>query len=285
MWALLRHLLDRLFVVELYPAAFHKDDRRDATIALAQAILKAGGSASWLGVGLRLEPDRCLSTFPTLPHTSVAGVALVQTKGRVQEVSELVDPDYPVADALTPLPKGTMDDDGYFVFRSRAIQLCPVMRQGSRSQASNHMLEALDGSVWEMSAKPHVEVAYAVLLGWFNRYYPGVTSARDTDNIRLMLLQEHKPGMFHLRSFLMLHQKEKSTVLNWSEREFRVGGPDTACGNEASDNLIQDYSEREQPWPRVPWSKPIVTVEDEAIRKARWAVPQRMLERRREGRS
>ncbi|KAI0646585.1 hypothetical protein C8Q79DRAFT_1010188 [Trametes meyenii] len=284
-----------LFGVTLDPGAFDKDDRRGATIALAQAILSAGGSASWLGLGCRLEPDRTLSTFPTFPRTSVSGVALVENRGHVQEVSELVDPVYPVGEALVPFPKGSMDDMGYFSFAARAVRVRPV-----RYDFAPSVFEALDGSHWAVlehrdqgsveghdSGKDTPETdlsAYAVLLGWFNRYYPGMTSATDTDNIRAMLVEEHRPGMFHVRSFFLLHRKERSYVLGWPESQFRVGGPDISPSSSSQEDasqeeLVQDYSERDTPWPRVPNTTPVVTVEDEMIRKARWAVPQRALER------
>ncbi|KAI0762706.1 hypothetical protein C8Q74DRAFT_1371705 [Fomes fomentarius] len=286
-----------LFGVTLDPSRFDQDDRRGATIALAQEILKAGRSASWLGVGVRLEPDRTLSTFAAFPRTSVSGVALVQTKtkGRVQEVSELMDPVYPVGEALVPFPKGSMDDAGYFSFTAKAVRLRPA-QAGATPNADGRVLEALDGSRWLVhedgdrcdaetvqTAPEDRSPAYAVLLGWFNKYYPGMTSAHDTDNIRAMLVEAHRPDAFNLRSFITLHRKERGYVLGWPERAFRVGGPDlpssTLEGALTSKGLVQPYSERDLPWPRIPNSKPIVTIEDEVIRKARWAVPQRVLER------
>ncbi len=286
-----------LFGVTLDPSRFSQDDRRGATIALAQEILKAGRSASWLGVGVRLEPDRTLSTFATFPRTSVSGVALVQTKtkGRVQEVSELMDPVYPVGDALVPFPKGSMDDAGYFSFTAKAVRLRPA-QAGATPDADGRVLEALDGSRWRVhedgdrcdaetvqTASEDRSPAYAVLLGWFNKYYPGMTSVHDTENIRAMLVEAHRPDAFHVRSFITFHQKERAYVLGWPERAFRVGGPDLPSSSLedalTQEELVQPYSETDLPWPRIPNSKPIVTIEDEVIRKARWAVPQRVLER------
>ncbi|KAI0724229.1 hypothetical protein C8T65DRAFT_670 [Cerioporus squamosus] len=276
-----------LFDVTLDPAQFHKDDRRGATIALAQTILQRGGSASWLALGCRLEPDRSLSTFPTFPRTSVAGVAFVQRGQRVQEVSELVDPVYPVAEALVPFPKGSMDDAGYFTFTARAVPLRPVV-----PGETGRVLVALDGSRWavrqpsdsgEIAQKEEVCAdAYAVLVGWFNRYYPGQTSALDKDNIRVMLLEEHQAGMAHVRSYITLSQTDRAYVLGWSEREFHVGGPDEAALLSQPSQTGQELlptSSLEEVWPRVPNSRPVKALEDEVIRKARWAVPQRVLER------
>lgn len=120
-----------IFGVTLDPAAFHKDDRRGAAIALAQAILKAGGRASWLGSAFHIEPEHTLSTFPTFPKTSVAGAAFVEVYGVVHEVAVLASqtlPVYPLDNALVPLPTGTMDDMGYFTFRARAVRLTPRAR-------------------------------------------------------------------------------------------------------------------------------------------------------------
>ena len=277
-----------LFGVVLDPKLFHENDRRGATIALAQAILHNGGSASWLGVGCRLEPDRSLSTFPTFPVTSVAGVALIQRGQRVQEVSELVDPVYPVAEALVPLPKGSMDDAGYFTFTARAASLRPA---SVIPEETSRVLVALDGSQWtvcdtcaegSVGSETVRTGAYAVLVGWFNRYYPGQTSALDKDNIRVMLLEEHQPGLSHVRSFITLSQTDRAYVLGWSEREFHVGGPDEGClstSPQTGTDLAANYSEEAEAWPRIPNSRPLKTLEDEVVRKARWAVPQRVLER------
>ncbi|KAJ7196125.1 hypothetical protein GGX14DRAFT_376385 [Mycena pura] len=277
-----------LFGVTLDPARFDNDDRRGATIALAQAILDSGRSASWLGVGLRVEPDRTLSTFPTFPKTSVAGAALVRTRGRVQDVSELVDAVYPVVDALVPLPRGHMSDAGYLTFTAKAVKVHPEAPGAFNGGA----FAAADGSRWVFDnqlneaardAAGSAPVAFACLLGWFNQYHPGETPADDKNNIRAMLLEEHKPGLFHVRSSFALDRSLKKLVLLWPEHQFCVGGreePGEGSGDGLeSEEIVQTYSERETPWPRVPGGKPVVTAKDELIRKARWAVPQRSLER------
>ena len=277
-----------LFGVTLDPATFGKDDdaRRQATIALASAILDAGGSASWIGAGCRVGPDRALSTFPTFPQTTVAGVALVRTKLGMQEVSELIDPVYPVPDALVPLPKGRMDTDGCFTFPARATRAYPV--------ADDQIGEvAFDGSLWvwgddgekdatEEPLESHNPPVWAAVLGWFNQYHPGVTPAHDVKNIRVMLLVEHYPGVFRILSFLALNRSYKTRVLGWAERIFCVGGTvegDRQGEISAKEEAMQTYSQRDPPWPRIPGRAPIITAVDEAIMKARWAVPQRSLER------
>ncbi|KAI1797571.1 hypothetical protein LXA43DRAFT_1088667 [Ganoderma leucocontextum] len=253
-----------LFGVDLDPSHFDKDDRHGAIIALAQAILQSGGSASWLGVGYRVQPDRCLSTFPMFPHPNHSGVAFVHSKGRAQEVSDLVDPVYPIGAALVPLPQGSMDDAGYLTFSAKALRLRLTR---SSSKGPRRTLTALDGSEWEVRDESNPvtpledvhchstgpgssPLAYAALLGWFSRYTPGMSAARDRENVRVMLLEEHAPGTFHLRSFFALHQSEKAYVLGWAEREFRVGGPEvpgesSGAGPGSAEEREEAYSDRE----------------------------------------
>jgi hypothetical protein len=83
-----------LFGVMLDPSAFDVNDCKEATIALAQAILCKGGSASWIGIATRATPFAELSTFPEFPQTSVAGKAmLVKSSGEPIEAHSLVDGD------------------------------------------------------------------------------------------------------------------------------------------------------------------------------------------------
>jgi hypothetical protein len=83
-----------LFGVMLDPSAFDVTDRKEATIALAQAILRRGGSASWIGIATRATPFAELSTFPEFPQTSVAGKAmLTKSSGEPIEAHSLVDGD------------------------------------------------------------------------------------------------------------------------------------------------------------------------------------------------
>jgi len=74
-----------LFGVMLDPSAFNVNDRKEATIMLAQAILRKGGSTSWIGIVMRAMP---------FAWTSVAGKAmLVESSGEPIEARSLVDGD------------------------------------------------------------------------------------------------------------------------------------------------------------------------------------------------
>jgi len=116
-----------LFDVILDPSMFQKEDRIGATVALAKEILRKGGRASWLGMSFRLPPCSMLCTFPVFPQTSVSGKAFVSTRTGLRETAEFVDGEYPNELGLgAPLPGGTMDDDGYFMFSARAVHLVRV---------------------------------------------------------------------------------------------------------------------------------------------------------------
>jgi hypothetical protein len=116
-----------LFGVILDPSMFQKEDRIGATVALAKEILRKGGRASWLGMSFRLPPCSMLCTFPVFPETSVSGKAFVSTRTGLREAAEFVDGEYPNELGLgAPLPGGTMDDDGYFMFSARAVYLVRV---------------------------------------------------------------------------------------------------------------------------------------------------------------
>lgn len=251
-----------LFGVELDPGAFDENDRRGATVALAQAILAAGGSASWMGAAFRLDPDRCLSTFPQFPRTSVAGAALVKTKEGVREVSELVSPVYPIQDALVPLPRGRMDDNGYLTCTAKGCPVYPLVeapdaRAPENTQASG-ILQALDGSRWQVkeNAPPSptdgsTTEAYAILLGWFHKYHPGASPVNG-ESVLVILAEQHlrEPARCHVRSFFTLSARDKPLVLRWPEREFCLGGPDP-FGEDTStaaapEDMVETYVERQE---------------------------------------
>ncbi|KAL7278605.1 hypothetical protein ACG7TL_007606 [Trametes sanguinea] len=293
-----------LFGVELDPGAFHEDDRRGATIALARAILQAGGRANWLGVACRVPPERTLSSFPTLPRTSVGGLALVQVGAdRVQEVSELMDPTYPVPAQLVPLPTGDMDGNGFLTVSMKAAPAWQA--DPSSSPDDSYVLRALDGSSWQLTAPDNSErsgrpAAYVSLLGWFHRYYPSwVISEDDTRNIRLMLLELHQEQAerrstdghgnalaVHTRSFFSLDRQMKETVQQWTERRFRIGPIDGSDHNESvvesgssdmSSQPVQNYYEDTPPWPAGSKGNTFV---NECMRQAEAALPYTVVQER-----
>jgi len=149
------------------PSAFDVNDRKEATIALAQAILRKGGSASWIGTATRATPFAELSTFPEFPQTSVAGKAmLVKSSGEPIEAHSLVDGDEWFPIKYEPYSKkggnvaksleeeaqrirGEVDDDGYLTFTHRASAVIPVATDKQCVNAAGYAQTA-DHKLWEI---------------------------------------------------------------------------------------------------------------------------------------
>ncbi|RDB28072.1 hypothetical protein Hypma_001367 [Hypsizygus marmoreus] len=286
-----------LFGVTLDTSKFERNDRLGATIALASEILRKGGSAAWLGASFQIDPCKQLSTFSTFPQTRVGGKALVRFGPGLRQVSQLVESDYPNAEALLDMPHGTMDAEGYFYFTRKAIPVIPATQAEQSRMAKNVLpyddparptyFRAKDDSVWhvvfptEDQEKSSGIQAYIVLLGWYSEYYPGATSAHDANDIRAMLIEEHTPEKYHLRTFIFLSRRSKAWVLSWRESSFVVGGPhglEADSGENESEEVDELVVEEERF--RFPSKQSDITLKDKVTRKSRWAVDQQIIERR-----
>jgi len=228
-----------LFGVTLDPRRFHKDDRLGATIALAKKILDIGGNASWLGASVRFPPCNQLSSFPQFPQTSVAGKALVQTESGLREAAKMMDGEYPNSLGLA--------------------RVVPAMHQHHPNQVGESYgdspkqtsMTAVDGTVWEMYQHPegtdHLPrpQSFVVLLGWFQKYYPGATLANGV-KIRVMLIKEHAPQKFHLKSFISLDRQLKDIVMAWDKYTFSIGGPDALSLGSTTGHVKQEGGNRQK---------------------------------------
>ncbi|OCH91895.1 hypothetical protein OBBRIDRAFT_774510 [Obba rivulosa] len=225
-----------LFGVNLDPHAYGENDRMGATIALAKAILQRGDIASWLGIAFRISPSSQLSIFPEFPQTSVAGKAIVRTSGGFREVMELMDIEYPSEgpSLQSRMPTGSMDDSGYFRFRARCAPAVRIAGREIHTTAPHKSGEevtrvhayAADGSEWDIYTTGSEDIdplTFAVFLGWFDPYYPGVTPKYDK-NTKVMFVEEHAPMRYHACSFASLTFTIHAWVATWGEREFCVGG-------------------------------------------------------------
>lgn len=280
-----------LFDVRLDTRQFGPQDRVAATIALARAIMDKGGRANWLAAAIRIPPSRQISTFPAFPLTSVSGKAFIRVAKGLQEASSMMENEYPVAEALAPMPRGSMDGQGYVTFTAKYLCLEPLQTEpASSSVDDDHVapthVQAVDESWWKIqeSAEGAQGEAFAVLVGFFVGYYPGGTPAHDAKNIRAMVIEKHAEQRFHVRSYLMLTKRGRAWAQTWPEREFTVGGPTSNTVEAVEDagvSLAIVSSPREQ-YLNNPRSgiKDAVQLEDRAIRRARWAVPQKVLEDR-----
>ena len=137
------------FGVSLEPKDFGKQDRLQATIALAQEILRQGGKPVWLGLSLDIRPSPFLSSFADFPVTDVSGSVRWETKSGpvrpnvsdaiydIKSLNEEIEDDDASEgqDAslvflpqywLTGMPSGTMDACGYLTITTKAAFIVPT---------------------------------------------------------------------------------------------------------------------------------------------------------------
>ncbi|KAL7905427.1 hypothetical protein GGI35DRAFT_137928 [Trichoderma velutinum] len=278
-----------LFDITLDTNRFGKQDRVAATVALAQAIMEKGRRATWLAAAFRIPPSRQISTFPVFPLTSVSGRALIRVSNGLHEVSSLMENEYPVAEALVPMPIGSMDSQGYITFKAKAIriqslQMAPTSTSSDSDSTKSTYMQAIDESWWKIQESvDSVEgEAFAVLVGFFVGYYPGGTPAHDANNVRAMIVEKHAQQKFHVRSYLMLSRGCRAWVQTWPELEFAIGGPtsDTAEAVEGIEVKLPVIPSSREQYLNNPQNglKNAVLLEDQVIRRARWAIPQKSLE-------
>ncbi|THV02792.1 hypothetical protein K435DRAFT_852438 [Dendrothele bispora CBS 962.96] len=250
-----------LLGVTLDPKAFGEDDRIGATIALAREILRKGGSASWIGVSTSAPPCRQLSTFPEFPETSVAGKALIRISAgdqeKIVEAGTIVDEDSLLGSVDIPdeeiMVRGEMDKEGYLSFRRRACIVTPVTAavnladctecQRIREDPANQHLSAqsVDGKAWHFHEGVNFNKGkfprVAVPLAFFSEVSLSVFEEHDV-LLKLMLVQEHAPGKFHIISYFKIPDWDmvwERKVTLWEESSFTVGGPDIEKSNQTRD--------------------------------------------------
>ncbi|KAJ5963873.1 uncharacterized protein N7479_003749 [Penicillium vulpinum] len=272
-----------LFGISLDPGAFHNDDRAGATIALAREIVNSGRCASWLGIAFRVPPSKDLSTFPIFPMTSVQGSAMILVEDVTLDVAGLVDDEYPNTLGLCMgMPRGTMDGHGYLNFTAKSISVVRVHPKANEDPSTTRQILALNNTIWEEDeeiAKGNGEssslpITYAVVLGWFDEYHPGATVMDNPAKIKLMIVEEHGSGQFHLVTYAAVDYRLRGWVKTWINRQFCLGGP-AAASNHGSDQSMEPnrncntarWNALESPSNR-----------DIQATLARWAAPQEALE-------
>lgn len=213
--------------------------------------MKQGGRATWLAAAIHISPSQQISTFPRFPRTTVSGKAFVEVEKRDQEVSSLMENEYPIADALVPMPLGSMDDEGYLCFTAKATPVRALSTKPSEIPLGTTKpahVQAIDGSWWEFhESVDHVEdAAFAVVVGFFVGYYPGATVAVNSTNIRIMIVQQHAYETFHVRSYLMISHITKAWVQTWPERTLNIGGPTSKENESVAEGLLLLSVPREQ---------------------------------------
>lgn len=213
-----------LFGITLNVAAFNKDDRVGATIALAQAILEKGGKPTWLLVSHTLPPCNFLSSFPEFPVSKETGEVTICTQaGNEVAIEHIMDFDacYHCRDLIEA---ESMDEEGYLTAKCPAI---PVLELPAGQDIYFHdMLKTTDGRIWEIQSN-HDELgqretrnAYAIAIGKDDVW-------GDTSRLIGFIIEKHAPDRFHrTASFrLALDTEMGQKMVGWEQRSFSIGGP------------------------------------------------------------
>ncbi|KAF7376343.1 HET-domain-containing protein [Mycena sanguinolenta] len=234
-----------LFGVTLNPKDFQAHDRLGATIALAQEILKQGGSPNWLTMSLALPQNPALRSFPAFPETDVAGTAVYAIASRRVEAAELMG-DIDGWLGTEDIPGAHMDVHGLLTFKALSV---PVRWTGvfqpqaerPRPQSTAYTDQLLqfhnshvppfivdnDGKVWKIVDREQdgckAPNTYAVVLG---RMYTW-SSSRFFDPqalTRAVLLEEYGEGKFCRpeRASWFTFNSLTFRFESWEERMFTI---------------------------------------------------------------
>ncbi|PWW72477.1 hypothetical protein C7212DRAFT_348096 [Tuber magnatum] len=217
-----------LFDVQLDTSKFHEDDRRGATIALIQELMRSGRRASWMIVSLALRPDHVISTMPVMPKTSVEGVAQIENDGKLVPVGTVVNEYWWLKDA----PTGDVDELGYFKFSvpARMVRKAvePVHLKTYENGMDGKRFNAYAGGhQWELCGETEVEgpdAVWALQVGVETFFRMGAFGTMTTRTpIVLMIVKKHGEDKYHR---IQVAEVPKVFSQGWGTRAFNVGGPD-----------------------------------------------------------
>ena len=216
-----------LFGVQLDTSKFHEDDRRGATIAFLQELMRSGRRASWMIVSLALQPDNIISTMPVMPKTSVGGVAQIEMDGKLVPVGTVVDEQWWLGDT----PTGEVDELGYFKFSAPARMVRKVVKPVHIETYENGMdgkkFNAYDGEhQWELCGEEEVEgpdAIWAIHVGVETFFMmPAFGTFRTHTPFVLMIVKKHGENKYHR---IQVAEVVEVFTQGWSTRTFNVGGP------------------------------------------------------------
>lgn len=214
-----------LFGITLDVAAFDKDDRVGATIALAQAILENGGKPTWLLVSYTLSPCNFLSSFPEFPVSKETGEVTVRGQaGNEVAIEDILDSDA-CYDCRDLIEAKLMDEEGYLTVECLAV---PVKELLADQGIHHHsILETTDKRIWELHSN-RVELGghstrstYAIVIGKDDVW-------GDTSRLIGFIIEKHAPDRFHrTASFrVALDEEMELNTMSWKQGCFSIGGPD-----------------------------------------------------------
>lgn len=237
-----------LFGVALDPDRYREGDRLRATIDLMREILRMGGRANWLTFSgrSRIAYEFCLA--PRFPEVDEAGEAFYRRPADGREVTAAT---YFGLNWwwLRKLPRGSMDDGGYFTFRAPALPLPETVSApsfgdlgswgGSYAEPSQEEYRELD-EICERKIHTHSCLtsgeedakSYAVWIGTKKPFAPSGMSLVSPRFLVVMLVRRRAAGEPFFNVGIEPVGEDFARHPDLTAREFTVGGFDPAAGNE-----------------------------------------------------
>ncbi|KAH7383885.1 hypothetical protein BKA66DRAFT_462978 [Pyrenochaeta sp. MPI-SDFR-AT-0127] len=212
-----------LFGVSLDPLLFSPTDRKGATIALMQAMLRNGARAEWLGAAQRMQINADIPTLPVFPTMGTGGSALVTTEEGEVPISDLM------GDAwwrLDGAPLGDMDDKGALTMHVKALSIRRDQQTKADLEVRPEGYAIWDGkplgmNVW-YTASSEQEPPFILQLGRKERYsngaYPMMQSSRP---YLVMLVKGAGSGSVRNLGYADVSQ-EILDLPGWAERKIVI---------------------------------------------------------------
>ena len=219
-----------LFDVNLNPLDFDPEDRKNPTIALMQAVLKAGRRAEWLGAAPNMELNAEIPTLPIFSTTGPQGRAVIPTANGDAPISDIMNDMWW---RLEGAPRGEMRDDGALAIHVKTLPIRHL-------QQSDADLEIpLDGETWWDRKRLGAEVwcaspsqrgpPYVLQLGHKQRYLNAAVAMIVTPRPFLVMLVDHAgPGVVRNLGYTDVSQ-EVLDLEGWTEQTVVITPPRPAA--------------------------------------------------------
>lgn len=214
-----------LFGVSLNPLLFSPTDRKGATIALMQAMLRNGERAEWLGAAQHMQINADIPTLPIFPTVDERGSAVVITdKGKVP-ISKLIGSAWW---RIEGAPSGEMDDQGALTVHVQTLAIRQVRQSEADLEIRPKGYSEWDGTplgthVW-YTASSLQEPPFIIRLGRRKRYtnaaYPVMHDPRP---YLVMIVESAGSGLVSNLGYADIGEQILG-LPGWAERKIVIAG-------------------------------------------------------------
>ena len=216
--------------------------RRDALIALCQAILQKGGSPQWFGASFVSPIFPTFCTMPSFPCSASKDIPMVEiSRSCLEWAHEMVGPFNTYLDFAS---SGTLDEDGYMEFTA-PVSAVSIDTLSGNPKTHLHLeydtpptLDDRIMAAWITANDSQVEIAlsgevgtHAVDIGKMQTYaylddrtshghwLMLVTEVEGDDAGKAVVNKWHKTGMAILKADV-----EEQFLRGWERKKIRIGG-------------------------------------------------------------